>query len=120
MIRLSNEYEPVQNSQNQNHQLQRFRGWSLTALYYALALWAIMFVIAAVRFWDLLVEQTGGAILPGLLLISSAATFLFSAKAGNQFLRAMRQKTTLPRVDLWPFFLIALTIVVAGRTFAVS
>lgn len=117
MISHSSEYDPMTN-QLPNHQLERFRGWSLTALYFALALWAVVFCFATVKFWDLLVEQAGGTVLVALLLMAAAAaTFLTSARAGDRFLRAMRAKGGLPRVDLIPFLLIAVTIVIAGRAF---
>ena len=108
----------MQNPNHQNRQLERFRGWSMTALYFALALWAIMFCFATVRFWGLLARETDGSFLvPALLFAVSAATFLTSARAGDRFLRGMRGRAPMPRTALLPFLLIAITIVIASRSF---
>ena len=101
--------------------LARFRGWSLTALYFALALWAIIFCYAIYNFWDYLLEQSGGGLaMPVALLSSSIMTFLVSARAGHIFLKAMQTKATQPPVDLIPFLAIAVTIVVAGQAFGTA
>lgn len=96
--------------------LETLRGWSLTALYFTLAFWAIIFCYVAYSFWDYMLEQSGGsALMSSLLMSTSVTTFLLSARAGNMFLKAMRLKERLPAVDLLPFLSIAVTIVIAGQ-----
>lgn len=118
MIKPSNGGKGVANGPNRHHELERFRGWTLTALYFALALWAIVFCFATYHFWPFLLEQSGGGRWqPVSLAVLSVATFLLSARAGHRFLAVMRAHARLPRVDLLPFLAIAATIVVAGRAF---
>ncbi len=101
--------------------LERFRGWTLTALYFALALWAIVFCLATYHFWPHLMEQSGGTLVQPIgLAVLSAGSFLLSARAGHRFLGYMRAYQKLPRVDLLPFLAVAATIVVAGRAFGLS
>ncbi len=98
---------------------ETLRGWSLTALYFTLAVWALMLCYACYQFWSYLLEQSSGSlILPLSIVLSSLATFLLSARAGNIFLQAMRSGRKLPKVALSPFLAIATTIVLAGRAFA--
>lgn len=111
-----NNQDPENKRRQRDIKLARFRGWSLTALYFALAVWAIILCYVAFSFWDYMVEQTGGStLLPSLLMSSSILTFLFSALAGHKFLKAMQSKVALPAVDLLPFMSIAATIVIAGQ-----
>ncbi len=109
------------NPKKRDQKLETFRGWSMTALYYALAVWALIFCIATFRFWNILVENSdGNVIFPGILFLAAAATFMSSAQAGNRFLSAMRNKAGPPPVGLLPFLLITITIVVAGQVFGAS
>lgn len=118
MIRPSNGDERVPNGPNKYENIERFRAWTLTALYFALALWAIVFCFATYHFWTFLIEQaSGNRWQPISLAVLSVFTFLLSARAGHAFLYAMRTRTQLPRIDLLPFLAIAATIVVAGRAF---
>ena len=112
---------PENDRREKDLKLARFRGWSLTALYFALALWAIIFCYVTYSFWPYLLEQSGDSLLmPAVLLISSIMTFFVSARAGHKFLKAMRSKAFLPTVDLLPFLAIAVTIVVAGQAFGTA
>ncbi len=109
---------PGNDQQQRDLKLARFRGWSLTALYFALAIWAIIFCYVAYSFWPYLMEQSGGsALMPSMLMSTSIMTFLVSARAGHKFLRAMQSKIILPTIDLLPFLAIAVTIVIAGQAF---
>lgn len=118
MIRPSNEGSSLAIDPNKFEQLERFRGWTLTALYFALALWGIVFGLATYHFWPFLLEQSGGSRFQAVALaIMSIATFLLSARTGQRFLDVMRSGKPLPRVDLLPFLAIAATIAVAGRAF---
>ncbi len=109
------------NNRQRDLKLARFRGWSLTALYFALALWAIIFCYVTYSFWPYLLEQSGGSLLmPIVLLVSSIMTFFASARAGHKFLKAMQSKAIMPAVDLLPFLAIAVTIVVAGQAFGTA
>ena len=111
----------MQESPNKFEKIERFRGWALTALYFALALWAIVFCLATYHFWPHLIEQSGGNLVqPGGLAVLSAGSFLLSARAGHRFFGHMRARLRLPRVDLLPFLAVAATIVVAGRAFGFS
>ncbi len=104
--------------QQRDLKLARFRGWSLTALYFALALWAIIFCYATYHFWGYFLEQSEGAVaLPSALMASSIMTFLVSARAGHKFLKVMQTKAFLPSIDLLPFLAIAVTIVIARQAF---
>ncbi len=106
------------NRRQKDLKLARFRGWSLTALYFALALWALIFCYATYYFWAVLVEQSGGGMaLPSALMASSILTFLVSARAGHKFLKAMQTRAFQPSTDLLPFLAIAITIVVARQAF---
>lgn len=109
------------NRRKKDLKLARFRGWSLTALYFALAIWAIIFCYVAYSFWSYLLEQSDGSlIMPLVLMVSSIMTFFVSARAGHKFLRTMQSKVVLPAVDLLPFLAIAVTIVVAGQAFGTA
>lgn len=116
---MPNNHPDDQNDpQQRDLKLARFRGWSLTALYFSLALWALIFCYASYNFWDHLLEQSGGGLaMPVALLTSSIMTFLASARAGHSFLKVMQTKAALPSVDLIPFLAIAVTIVVARQAF---
>ena len=110
---------------NDQHQrdlkLARFRGWSLTALYFALALWAIIFIYIGYEFWNYFHRSSGEvSLMPFVLMISSILTFLVSARAGHNFLQAMRTKAVPPAVDLLPFLAISVTIVVAVQEFGLA
>lgn len=121
MIRPSSGDENMPDRQKRNQQIERFRGWSLTALYFALALWAIIFCLATYHFWQFLLERSGGSLwTPSSLAVLSIITFLLSARAGQHFLVAMRAQARLPRVDLLPFLAVAATIVIAGRAFGTT
>lgn len=117
-----NKNENPENDRRQNDlKLARFRGWSLTALYFALALWAIIFCYVTYSFWTFLLEQSDGSLVtPLVLLVSSVMTFFVSARAGHKFLKAMQSKVLPPTVDLLPFLAIAVTIVVAGQAFGTA
>lgn len=118
MIRPSKEGRILALDPNKFEQMERFRGWSLTALYFAIALWGIVFCFATYHFWPFLLEQAGGNNFQATALaILSVTTFLLSARTGQRFLDVMRRRAPLPRVDLLPFLAIAATIVVAGRAF---
>lgn len=109
------------NRRQKDMQLARFRGWSLTALYFAVALWALIFCYATYHFWTYFLEQSeGGLAMPSALMASSILTFLVSARAGHKFLTAMQTKAVLPSVDLLPFLAIAITIVVARQAFGAA
>lgn len=121
MIGPSSGGNKVLNDPGKHEQIERFRGWTLTALYFALALWAIVFCLATYHFWPFLLEQAAGSQWQAMsLAILSVATFLLSARAGHRFFFAMRARARLPRVDLLPFLAIAATIAVAGRAFGTS
>ena len=108
----------MQGSPNKFEKIERFRGWALTALYFALALWAIVFCLATYHFWPLLLEQANGRLLqPVSLALLSTGSFFLSARAGHRFFGYMRANIGLPRVDLLPFLAVAATIVVAGQAF---
>lgn len=118
MIKPSNEGNALVLDPKNFQQMERFRGWSLTALYFAIALWGIVFCFATYHFWPFLLEQSGGNNFRAIsLALLSVATFLLSARTGQRFLDVMRAKAPLPRVDFLPFLAIAATIVVAGRAF---
>ncbi len=118
MIRPSNGGNGVADGPDKHKHIERFRGWTLTALYFAIALWAIVFCFATYHFWSFLIEQADGSQWQAVsLAVLSAITFLFSARAGHAFLHAMRSRMRLPRVDLLPFLAIAVTILIAGRAF---
>lgn len=111
----------MQDGPSKYEKIERFRGWTLTALYFALALWAIVFCLATYHFWPLLLEQSGGSLLqPGSLAVLSVGSFFLSARAAHKFLGYMRAHLPLPRVDLLPFLAVAATIAVAGRAFGFS
>lgn len=101
-----------------DEKIETFRGWSMTGLYYALAVWALIFCIATFRFWTIMVEKSGNSVvMPGILFVAAAATFIFSVPAGNRFLSAMRKKAGPPPVEVMPFLLITITIVAAQMVF---
>lgn len=113
--------DPGNDQHHRDLKLARFRGWSLTALYFALAIWAIVFCYAAYSFWSYMLEQSGGsALMPSMLMLTSVMTFFVSARAGHKFLKIMQSKASLPAVDLLPFLAIAITIVVAGQAFGTA
>lgn len=121
MIGPSSGGKNVLNDPGKHEQIERFRGWTLTALYFALALWAIVFCLATYHFWPFLLEQAAGSQWQAMsLAILSIATFLLSARAGHRFFFTMRAQARPPRVDLLPFLAIAATIAVAGRAFGTS
>jgi hypothetical protein len=111
----------MQNPKQHNEKIESFRGWSMTALYYALAIWALIFCILTFKFWGVLVERAGdNIVMPAILFVSAAATFIVSAPAGTRFFSAMRKKQAPPLVEIMPFILICITIVVAQMVFTGS
>lgn len=97
--------------------LETLRGWSMTFLYFSLALWSVVLVYALIKF-DILTMD--GGVMPWIALLGCMATFASSQHTGRKFLKAMRKKKSVPATELTPFFCIAITIVIMGRGLAAA
>ncbi|NVJ98556.1 MAG: hypothetical protein HWE25_10415 [Alphaproteobacteria bacterium] len=96
------------------HDIDRFRGWALTALYGSMAILAVMLVFATYQFWASTGENSVGVFL---LAGSGVAATLFSAITCTRFLGIMRNSDETPRLALLPFFLMAVTLFLASQVF---
>jgi len=94
--------------------IDRFRGWALTALYGAMVLLCVMLVIANYMIYPSFEGDRLMVIGAGLL---SLATALFSLRAALAFFMAMRQGSGTPRVAFLPFLFMTFTALAVGQIF---
>ncbi|TNE62413.1 MAG: hypothetical protein EP335_12540 [Alphaproteobacteria bacterium] len=97
------------------NQIDRFRGWSLAALYAALAVLAALLVFAAYRIWP----ATGHAELAVFAVaLTGSVTVVTGLRTAWQFAKILRANVGVPRLALTPFLFITLTLVSTSYLFS--
>jgi integrase/recombinase XerC len=94
--------------------IDRFRGWSLTALYASMSVLSLLLVLAAFRLWPS-VENGDTEIL--VMALAGAFTALWSGVTAIRFIRELRGHRPVPQLALLPFFGLAGTILAFSRVF---
>ncbi|WP_262690782.1 hypothetical protein [Kordiimonas aestuarii] len=94
--------------------IDRFRGWALTALYGAMTLFSLMLVLAAYLIYP---SYQGDAVMVMGTGLISLATAIFSLRATLAFISAMRSNAGDPGVAFMPFIFMTLTILASSQVF---
>jgi len=94
--------------------LDRFRGWTLTALYASMAFLSALLLYALYRLRGVF-EQLDIQIIA--TAVSCAASVVFSGLAAVRYFQTIRATGKAPRLALKPFLFMALALAFAGRLF---
>ena len=95
--------------------LDRLRGWILVALYAVMALFAPMLFYATIDLWPVLGGVEVGA---GVLLASATLTTLSCLKSLKTYVTKLRTTSSLPPLEIAPFFFMVVSLAIASRLFA--
>ncbi len=95
-------------------QIDRFRGWSLAALYGALAGFSALLVFATYKLGQAVPEAS---MLVWLVVIAGSVTTGLSARTCYHFIRTLRVENRAPRLALTPFLAMAITLLAASNLF---
>lgn len=96
------------------HDIDRFRGWALTALYGSMAILAMMLLLATYQIWS---ASADNSILLFLMAAAGVASVVSSATTCTRFLHIMRASESVPKLSLPPFLFLALTLFLASQLF---
>lgn len=97
--------------ENNIHTTDRFRGWTVTMLYFALGLFSLVLTIGLLKAWDHIDT-------PAALIILAGISSGFCFRSGFRFYKVMRANVGIPRLHLTPFLLIVITLLAARLAFA--
>lgn len=95
-----------------NQSLDRLRGWALTALYAAMALFSLMLLYAV---YLLRAELEGDVIGFWGAVTSCVASALYCSGAAYRFFLEMKQTGKPPRLALLPFLFMTLALAIPGK-----
>lgn len=95
-------------------EIDRFRGWALTALYASMAILGFLLVLAAYRLWPSVKNGTFEVITMGA---AGAATVLLSSSTSLHYFKVLRSGARPPQLALVPFFCMAVTILAFSLIF---
>ena len=95
-------------------EIDRFRGWSLAALYASMPLLCLLLVLATFKIWPLVADSS---LSVGLLVLSGAVTVVLSGRTAFTIVRALRAGGKAPQLALSPFLFMALTLYAASELF---
>lgn len=95
-------------------EIDRFRGWSLTALYASMAILGLLLVFAAYRLWP---SVENGAFELITMGAAGAATVLLSSSTSVHYFKTLRSGARPPQLALLPFFCLAVTILAFSLIF---
>ena len=91
----------------------KIRAFGLAALYASLAMFALLLTIAAFKFWP----HSDGA-LHHVAVIGTAFSGVVSAvsqaRAGHRIINAINHKLTMPPLELIPFFLMSICLILSS------
>lgn len=95
--------------------LDRFRGWILAALYAVMALFAPLLLYVTIDLWPML---DGVEIAASVLLVSATLTALSCLKSLKTYLTTLRSTSSVPPLEIAPFFFMLVSLAIASRLFA--
>lgn len=95
-------------------EIDRFRGWALTALYASMAVLGLLLVMAAYRLWPSVKDGTFEVITMGG---AGIATVLLSSSTSIRYFRILHAGERPPQLALLPFFCLAVTILAFSMVF---
>lgn len=95
-----------------NQSLDRLRGWSLTALYAAMALFSLILLYSV---YLLRAEFEADTVGFWGAITSCVASTLYSSGAAYRFFLTLKQTGTPPNLALLPFLFMALALAIPGK-----
>lgn len=95
--------------------MEQFRGWTIATLYIVLGVISLLILYTCYMLSREVAEVP--LILIGLGFLSFTSAIL-NLRTALLFIQHLRAKTLLPKLDLWPFLTISITLVIAIRLFS--
>ena len=94
--------------------IERFRGWSLAALYASMSVLSLLLILAAFQLWSIVSDDS---INSALLVLGGVLTAAISVRTSLHYVRSLRAADRVPQIALMPFLFMAITLFAASNLF---
>ncbi|MCK0068387.1 MULTISPECIES: hypothetical protein [Kordiimonas] len=95
--------------------MEQFRGWTIAALYGVLGVISLLILYTCYQLSNNIAEIP--MILIGLAFLSFTSAIL-NLRAMLLFFKHLKESRDIPKLDLWPFLTISITLIIAIRLFS--